>query len=336
MSSWLERRWYSAEPPPAWLLPLSRLFGRIAAARRARLAPAARSAPLGVPVIVVGNISLGGTGKTPFTLWLIEQLRAEGWSPGVISRGYGGRAPRYPHRVSASDAASVCGDEPLLLARRAGVPVMVDPDRRRGAAALLADGGVDILVADDGLQHYRLPRDLEICVVDGRRGLGNGALLPAGPLREPVSRLGEVDLLVVNGGDWQPPASLKVPQLHMQLAVREAWPLAIGGPPVPLERWRGRPVHAVAGIGHPQRFFDSLAALGLEVIPHPFADHHAFAAADLQFGDELPVLMTEKDAVKCATFAPPQAWQVPATVSVDPAATAAMRQSLQTLRHPPR
>lgn len=326
----LERCWYRAEPPPAILRPLSCAFGVVAAARARR--QRARAAPLPVPVVVVGNISVGGTGKTPFVIWLVERLRHWGWRPGIVSRGYGGRAPEYPWPVTAGSEAAHCGDEPLLLARRLGVPLMVDPDRRRAAQALLREQGVDIVVADDGLQHYRLARDFEICVVDGRRGLGNGWLLPGGPLREPPSRLDAVDLVVVNGEGWSAPTS--TPALSMRLALGDAWPLA-GGPAMPLFRWYGKTVHAVAGIGNPSRFFDALTAEGVEVIAHPFPDHHRFRASDLDFDDDLPVLMTEKDAVKCLSFAPATCWAVPASARIEPEAAEAVRKSLDALRRNP-
>ena len=326
----LERRWYRAESPPALLQPLSRLFGRIAAARARRLRAAA--SPLPVPVVVVGNISVGGTGKTPFVIWLVDQLKRDGWRPGVVSRGYGGKAPHYPLPVTVETDPSQCGDEPLLMARRLGVPMMVDPDRRRAAQALLEAHAVDLIVADDGLQHYRLSRNFEICVVDGRRGLGNGWLLPAGPLREPPSRLDSVDLVVVNGEGWISPAPTA--SLTMRLALDDAWPLA-GGPPMPLFRWRGKTVHAVAGIGHPQRFFDALTAEGIDVIPHPFPDHHCFCTTDLAFDDDLAVLMTEKDAVKCLAFAPATCWAVPARAQIDAVAADHVRKSINALRRKP-
>ncbi len=329
MSSWLERRWYSTAPAPLYLRPLSHLFGAIAARRREAQHHWAQARRLAVPVVVVGNVAVGGAGKTPFTIWLVEQLRAWGWRPGVISRGYGGRAPNYPLLVTSGSDAAECGDEPLLIARRTGVPLIVDPNRLRAAQQLERRADVDIIVADDGLQHYRLPRDLEICVVDGRRGLGNGWLLPAGPLRESADRLDQVDLVVVNGGGWS--AAGAVPCLKMQLGLTDAWPLA-GGVPMPLFRWRGKPVHAVAGIGHPQRFFDALAAEGLEVIAHPFPDHHRFSAADLDFADDLPVLMTEKDAVKCQGLGVASAWAVPATAVLAPADAERVRQSVDTLK----
>ncbi len=326
----LERRWYRAEAPPALLQPLSRLFGCIALARARHLRIAAR--PLSIPVVVVGNISVGGTGKTPFVIWLVDQLRRDGWRPGIVSRGYGGKPSRTPLQVTPETDAAQCGDEPLLMARRLGVPLMVDPDRRRAAQALVDAHAVDLIVADDGLQHYRLARDYEICVVDGRRGLGNGWLLPAGPLREPPSRLRTVDLVVINGEGWAPPAS--TPSLTMRLSLDDAWPIA-GGPPMPLFRWKGKTVHAVAGIGHPQRFFDALAGEGIEVRSHPFPDHHRFRAADLAFDDDLPVLMTEKDAVKCRTFAPATCWAVPVHAQIDVAAAEHVRKSIDALRRKP-
>ena len=293
----IESRWYSDQPPPFWLLPFSWLYGVIARARRARLRSKAQRLP--VPVIVVGNISLGGTGKTPFVIWLVERLREWGYTPGVISRGYGAQAPQYPMAVYGESNPAYCGDEPLLIARRLNVPLAIDPDRANAGRFLLAQNpSINVLVTDDGLQHYRLARDIEICVVDGARGLGNGALLPAGPLRETATRLNEVDLTVINGGTWHCEAPI---QANMRLLMTEAH--AFTGQVEPLAVFKGKTVHAVAGIGYPERFFSQLRWLGIEVIPHPFPDHHVFGANDLSFGDTHPVLMTEKDAVKCATFA---------------------------------
>ncbi|HEY0974286.1 MAG TPA: tetraacyldisaccharide 4'-kinase [Solimonas sp.] len=329
MSNWLERRWYRPVPPPVLLQPLSRLFGRVAAARAQRLRARSHRDALPVPVIVVGNLTVGGAGKTPVTIWLVEQLRALGWTPGVISRGYGARAPRYPYAVQADSDPAHCGDEPLLIVRRTAAPLVVDPDRLRAARFLCEHAGIDVIVSDDGLQHYRLPRDAEICVVDGARGLGNGWLLPAGPLREPPSRLQAVDLVVVNGAGWTAPDAVR--SVGMRLQLGDAWPLA-GGVPMPLFRWRGKKVHAVAGIGNPQRFFDALAAEQIDVVPHAFADHHAFRASDLSFGDDLPVLMTEKDAMKCLAFAPATAWAVPATAQLTPDDAGRVQELLQSLK----
>lgn len=323
MRAALERRWYSSAPPPALLRPLAALFGAIA--RRRREQQQAAAGRLAVPVIVVGNLSVGGTGKTPFTIWLVEQLRAWGYRPGVISRGYGGRAPQYPYRVTVRSGPEQAGDEPLLIALRTAAPVMVGPDRVAVARELIAKAGVDVIVSDDGLQHYRLARELEICVVDGARGLGNGALLPAGPLREPPGRLLEIPLLVVNGSGFE---TDHPGRLEMQLRAGVAVPLA-GGAELHLDRLRGQRVHALAGIGHPARFFDMLRGRGIEVIEHPFPDHHAFSRDDIEFLDGRLVLMTEKDAMKCQRFAGPQHHAVPVRAQIDEAGTARVRHHVQ-------
>lgn len=327
LARWLQRRWYGGSAP-LLLRPLAALYGGISSRLAAR--KRAQAVRLPVPVIVVGNISVGGTGKTPLVTWLVEELRARGLRPGVISRGYGGRAPVYPLRVTAQTDAALCGDEPALLARRLGVPLSVAPDRVAAAQQLIASDGVDVIVSDDGLQHYRLARDAEICVVDGARGLGNGGLLPAGPLREPPSRLASVGLVVVNGGGWRPAQALGVPVADMQLQLGEAQNLRSGERRA-LHVFAGRPLHALAGIGHPERFFAALRAQGLQPTVHAFADHHAYTAADLAFGDGLPVLMTEKDAVKCASFAQADAWCVPVTARFEPETTALVRKWLDSI-----
>ncbi len=328
MKAALEARWYADAPAPLALRPLAALYGWIAGRRRVRLQQAA--VRLDVPVIVVGNIAVGGTGKTPLTIWLVERLREWGWRPGVVSRGYGGRAPQYPYAVTSASDPAHTGDEPLLIARRCGCPVVVDPDRVAAARALIARGDVDIVVADDGLQHYRLARDLEIGVVDGARGLGNRTLLPAGPLREPPARLRELDMVVVNGDGWDDPA---LRPLRMQLQAHRAVQLH-GGAVRPLQSFAGREVHAVAGIGHPPRFFATLRAAGLDVREHAFADHHRFSVADLAFDDALPVLMTEKDAVKCAAFAQAHWWTVPVDAVVAAPDTLRVQESAARLRKP--
>ncbi|MGH8481671.1 MAG: tetraacyldisaccharide 4'-kinase, partial [Nevskiaceae bacterium] len=218
MKTWLTRRWYGTAKAPWFLRPLAALFGFVARLRRRRQQAQAREQRLPVPVVVIGNIAVGGTGKTPFVIWLVERLREWGWRPGVVSRGYGGNAPRWPQQVKPDSEPAVVGDEPVLIARRAGCPVFVGPDRVLAAQRLLASGGVDIVVSDDGLQHYRLWRDLEIAVVDATRGLGNGRLLPAGPLREPASRLAEVALVVANGPGWTTPVGR---QVTMRLTARQ-------------------------------------------------------------------------------------------------------------------
>lgn len=329
LKHWLEqkllKRWYSSQPPPAWLRPLAWLYGRIADARRRRLVAQAKK--LQVPVIVVGNISLGGTGKTPYVIWLVEKLREWGWKPGVISRGYGGSAKQYPFRVARDSDPREVGDEPAMLMRRLRCPIAVAPDRVAAAQLLIDSGEVDILVSDDGLQHYRLARDLEICVVDGARGLGNKALLPAGPLREPPQRLKEVDLVVINGGGWDGGGS----PLQMHLETRLAMNLVEDKVRV-LSAFAGKGAHAVAGIGNPRRFFAALRMQGILTQDHPFADHHPFVAQDLAFGDDMPVLMTEKDAVKCAAFATPQHWSVPVHAQIGVHETALVRKLTESLK----
>jgi tetraacyldisaccharide 4'-kinase len=312
---WLARRWYTSTPAPWILWPLSVVFGWIAALRRRSQQARAREQRLPVPVVVVGNIAVGGTGKTPFVIWLVERLREWGWRPGVISRGYGGAARSWPQAVTASSDPAQVGDEPVLIAARARCPVMVGPDRLAAGRALLAAGDVNIVVSDDGLQHYRLWRDLEIVVVDASRGLGNGELLPAGPLREPPARLAEVALVVANGTGWSAPVA--VPQLTMRLSAREAQALH-DGQRKPLAEFAGQTVHAVAGIGNPARFFSMLSQQNIQLVMHPFPDHHPFAPADLDFGDELPVLMTEKDAVKCRGFGSARHWVVPVDAGIAP------------------
>ena len=328
MKAWLTRRWYGPAPAPWFLRPLALLFGLLARARRARQQSKARENRLPVPVIVVGNIAVGGTGKTPFVIWLVERLREWGWKPGVISRGYGGKAARWPQRVTPESDPAMVGDEPVLIARRARCPVFVGPDRVLAAQRMVANGGVDIVVSDDGLQHYRLWRDLEIAVVDATRGLGNGRLLPAGPLREAPARLGEVGLVVANGPGWTAPAGR---QVTMRLQAVEARPLN-GGEARPIGAFAGQTVHAVAGIGNPARFFAMLSQKNIRLVVHPFPDHHPFTREDLEFGDGLPVLMTEKDAVKCRAFAVADRWVVPVEAGLDAGSVSLVQELTQALK----
>jgi len=298
------RAWYEGHPALLLLAPLSFLYATVAALRRRFYRTGwLRVSRVPVPVVVIGNIAVGGTGKTPLTLALVEQLRARGFRPGVVSRGYGGRAS-YPLRVTAETRPAEAGDEPVMLVRRTGVPLVVDPQRSRGAGFLLQQEACDVILCDDGLQHYALARDVEIAVIDGSRGFGNGWLLPAGPLREPRRRLRSVDLVVVTGeGSSWPGAYV------MSLAAGGMQPVAADEtrlPPVP-----GSRVHAVAGIGNPERFFAQLRAQGFDVVPHAFPDHHAYASSDLVFADALPVVMTEKDMVKCRALAAANWWYVP-------------------------
>jgi tetraacyldisaccharide 4'-kinase len=319
--AWLERHWQSITPVSALLYPLSLLYGAVAGARRA----AAKPDRLPVPVIVVGNLTVGGTGKTPLTLWLAEFLRARGRIPGIVSRGYGGHGGP-PRRVLPESDPLACGDEAVLLARRSGCAVWIGADRVAAARALLAgDSACDVVLSDDGLQHYRLARDIELCVVDAARGFGNGWLLPAGPLRERPSRLARVDAIVLNagGGISHHPSTGTIPpgpvRLAMTLEGRDFGNLLNPERVAGAESFRGKRVHAVAGIGNPQRFFQHLQAMGLEFTAHAFPDHYPFTASDLAFAGAEAVVMTEKDAVKCRGFATEMHWELAVDAVPDPA-----------------
>jgi len=300
----LNRIWYAGDAAPWWLAALVPVYRALGALRRMPYVLGLRKpARVGVPVVVVGNLVVGGSGKTPLVIALVEALRARGWTPGVVSRGHGGSA-RGPLRLDEHSQAGDVGDEPCLIHRRTRAPVAIGRDRAQAAALLLAQG-VDVVIADDGLQNPSFARDVEICVVDGRRRFGNGRLLPAGPLREPASRFATFDFRVCNG------AVPQVGEVAMRLVGDVAVPLAGDAPTRALDAFASLRVHAVAAIGDPSRFFDALRARGVDIVAHAFPDHHAFVAADLDFGDDLPVLMTEKDAVKCAPFARPDHWFVP-------------------------
>jgi len=310
-------RHWSSRGALAWLLwPASLAFGFVVFFRRLFYKlHLFKSEKAGIPVIVVGNLTVGGSGKTPVVLRIAELLRANKRQPGIVSRGYGGAAAAKggePREASiASDPAEV-GDEPILLARRSGCPVWVAPERGVACRALREQHPeCDVIVTDDGLQHYALARDIEICVVDGR-GFGNGFLLPAGPLREPVSRLSSVDAVIAHEN-----ASIK--GYKMQLRGENLVRITDAHDVRPAKSFAGEKVHAVAGIGDPKRFFLQLARFGLKVVPHPFPDHHPFVAADLEFGDAAPVVMTEKDAVKCKRFAKANHWVFAVSASLDPA-----------------
>lgn len=329
----LERIWYSDARPP-WLLRLpAAAFGVVVAARRRRFAQGSRAVTcLETPVIVVGNLSVGGTGKTPVVIALVRALAERGLRCGVVTRGYGARSHRGVLLLEASAGGvqpdpALYGDEPALISGATGVPVAVCIDRVAAARALV-ERGVDVVISDDGLQHYRLGRSLELAVIDGARGLGNGELLPAGPLREPIARLREVDWILLNGSpsrrclDQLAAITPARDVLRFELVAESAVALRVSADGArqqrPLASFAGSPVHAVAGIGHPARFFATLRAAGLDVIEHPFADHHAFTARDLQFDQPGEILMTEKDGVKCERLDGVAGWQVPVTPQFEP------------------
>jgi len=296
------------------LLPLALLFLLAANLRRLAWRSGLLTAEkTGLPVIVVGNITAGGTGKTPLVLWLARFLAEQGRRPAIISRGYGA-SRTDPRQVPPEGIPADYGDEPCLLARRAGCPVWVGADRAATVRALhAAHPAIDVVISDDGLQHYRLARNFEIAVIDSARGLGNGWPLPAGPLREPVARLATVDAVVVNGAQQNWPGAIR-----MDLEGMTFRNLRDPHTTVPAAYFRGRRVHAVAGIGNPQRFFEHLHRIGIECSEHPFPDHHPYVPADLQFAGEDDVVMTEKDAVKCVGFATATCWVLAVDAVVEP------------------
>lgn len=325
MSTALARAWYRGHPALFLLAPLSLAYALVIRLRELcyRLG-LLRTQRFAVPVIVIGNITVGGTGKTPLTLALVQQLQASGYRPGIVSRGYGGRAATYPLLLGPDTVPAEGGDEPVMIARRCGVPVVVDPLRSRAVRHLLQNTDCDLVLCDDGLQHLALGRDIEIAVIDGARGLGNGWLLPAGPLREPATRLRRVDHVVVNGeaSAWPGSVAMRLVPGVWQRAGEGAASL-----PTP-----GCRIHAVAGIGNPDRFFSQLRAAGFDVLAHEFPDHHAYVATDLAFGDALPVVMTEKDWVKCRDLSLRNAWYVPVSATLPETFYTALLSRLGTLK----
>lgn len=322
LQDWLYACWYQGRKSGVLLVPLSWLYGAVSGARRQlyRSGILRRCRPP-VPVIVVGNITVGGTGKTPLVIWLAEQAQALGFRPAIATRGYRGTAVGVV-AVDPDSEARVVGDEAVLLARRSGLPVAAGADRC-AVVGHLVRGGADLVICDDGLQHYRLRRDLEVAVIDAQRKLGNRRLLPAGPLREPESRLGEVDIVICNGGKDPMCAA------SMQVAGTTARNLFDGA--MRALRDFDTPVHAVAGIGNPERFFQTLRRCGLEVREHPLPDHVSLQPGHLEFADQLPVLMTEKDAVKAPATLSSRYWEVPVSAQPDAAATRSLLAALQEL-----
>jgi len=300
LERWLARRWYGEVPPGLGLRALAGAF-RVARGFQTETAP--QRVP--VPVLVAGNFTAGGTGKTPLVIAMARELAARGWQPGIVSRGHGRRSER-PVRVEVETPVSESGDEPKLIRERTGLPVFVDRDRVAAARAAVA-AGCDLVIADDGLQHRRLARDVEIEVIDGERGYGNGLLLPAGPLREAPR---PTDFRVVNVSE-RPGDIVREGDVPMRLRLREAVSLSDDSTRRSLAAFASAPVHAIAGIGNPDRFFGALRAAGLRLHEHAFADHHDFERADFR-GMDGTVLMTEKDAVKCRGLGLGDAWSVPA------------------------
>lgn len=320
------RYWFDGSPAPMPARALASLYAAVVAARAGLFRRGMlRSRHPGKPVVVVGNLIAGGSGKTPLTIALVERLRAEGFSPGVASRGYGRDEAGTPRWVDAALDPRLGGDEPVLIARRTGVPVRVDADRAAAAQALV-EAGCDVVVCDDGLQHYRLARDIEIEVIDGRRRYGNGLPLPAGPMREPADRGARCDFRVLNLGSDEGEAGFG--EWPMRLASDDAVAMR-GARTAPLSVFAGQRVHAVAGIGDPERFFAMLRGQGIAVVPHAFPDHHAYRAEDFDFGSDLPVLTTEKDAVKAAGLVDGRGWCVPIRAELPEAFWVALLDALQ-------
>ncbi|MGE7957802.1 tetraacyldisaccharide 4'-kinase [Pseudomonas sp. NPDC089530] len=315
MSDRLLAAWYDGHRALKLLQPLEWLYRRVVVRKRERfLAGEGTVYQPPVPLVVVGNITVGGTGKTPLILWMIEHCQRHGLRVGVVSRGYGAKPPQLPWRVAAEQSAEVAGDEPLLIVQRTGVPLMIDPDRSRAVQALLAAEPLDLILSDDGMQHYRMGRALELVLIDAARGLGNRRCLPAGPLREPVERLQSVDAVLFNGAseDREEGFAFRLaPTALVNLQSGERRGLEHFAP--------GQALHAVAGIGNPQRFFTTLETLHWRPVPHAFADHAEYSAQALSFTPSLPLVMTEKDAVKCRAFAACDWWYLAVDAVPSPA-----------------
>lgn len=328
VADWLERRWYGPGDAEAWLRGLGKAYECGVRLRRwAYQRQIFEADRIPVPVVVVGNLSVGGTGKTPVTIWLVEFLRDAGYRPGVVSRGYGGRVRHDgPVAVAGDSDPWLVGDEPVLIAARTGAPVRVDRDRARAARALISDVSCDLIIADDGLQHYRLHRDIEILLIDGQRRLGNGHCLPAGPLREPPERIASVDFVLRRDAEPEPGEyGLEVDgDVARNLVTGELRSLAV---------FAGQSALAIAGIGNPDGFFRLLARHGIAAENCAFPDHHAFSAADVAGPGYEIVLMTEKDAVKCRRYADQRHWCVPVTARLPPEFGAALLQRLGSLDH---
>ncbi|OGT37665.1 MAG: tetraacyldisaccharide 4'-kinase [Gammaproteobacteria bacterium RIFCSPHIGHO2_12_FULL_38_14] len=307
----IKQSWYksSFSLSTLMLLPFSYLFGACASMRRLlyRIKILKSYTFKNVPIIVVGNITVGGTGKTPFVIWLADFLNSKGYKPGIVSRGVGGKAHLKPYVVNSHDQAATVGDEALLL-QQAGYPVVIGVKRVLAVEKLLAHSDCNVVLSDDGLQHYRLNRDMEIALIDGMRKLGNKRLLPAGPLRESPRRLKTVDFILVNDTHEAENNIVLAPTSFVSLKTGQA---------ISIHSFPLQPIHAVAGIGNPARFFNTLQALGLKTIEHVYRDHYLYQAKDLHFNDNLPIVMTEKDAVKCKEFADERYWYLKVDVKVN-------------------
>jgi tetraacyldisaccharide 4'-kinase len=306
-------QWYYPRPWGKLLWPFAKVFGSIVKLRKyLYVHNVFKSYKASVPVIIVGNLTVGGTGKTPLVIYLAELLKKHGYKPGIVSRGYKGLVKSVV-LVSPYSDPQVVSDEAVLLSRRTECPVIIAKKRAVGVDHMIRHNRVNIIICDDGLQHYALQRDIEIAVIDGERRFGNGYNLPMGPMREPESRLDTVDLIVTNSS-----ISNNAKEHNMHFVCNEVYSLSHPNKNRSLEEFIGRPVHAIAGIGYPERFFQQLRDLGIIVIAHPYPDHYRFSPTDVTFADQLPVLMTEKDAVKCKYFAHTRLWVVKVSVELEP------------------
>lgn len=300
MSFFINRIWYGKHFAKWVLLPFSWFYSIVIRIRRWYLQRFCQQ-NYPVPVIVVGNVTVGGVGKTPVVIELAKKMQQKGLRVGIVSRGYGAKIKHFPYEIQLNDSAELVGDEPLMIARRINCPVVIAPKRTEAVRHLLDKHSVQIIISDDGLQHYRMGRSIEIAVIDGMRGLGNGYCLPAGPLREPDSRLNQVDFVIVNEGVWENAYSMEIiPKKIVRLTTREE---------VSIDSFTNE-VAAVAGIGNPQRFYSTLSQLGIKFNPYPYPDHYQFKPHDLNYV-ESQVIMTEKDAVKCYSFSSDKLYYLP-------------------------
>lgn len=320
MQASLVKYWYqkSLTLPTLLLLPLSWLFRFCICIRRTFYRIGIfKIHRFPVPVIIVGNITLGGTGKTPCVIWLAQYLKDIGFVPGIITRGVGGVKHLAPYCVNNHSSTLEVGDEALLLYERTASPVIVCRNKVAAVKYLLQNTNCDIVICDDGLQHYRLARDVEIAIIDSERLFGNAQLLPAGPLREPISRLRQVDFVIVNGGTTPSRKLTSTRSYNMTFVPADFVCLQDPTRRISLNDLKSQKVHAIAGIGHPQRFFSMLEKLSIAIIPHVFPDHYNYQATDLMFPDAYPIVMTEKDAVKCRTFCDDRYWYLPITAEIE-------------------
>ena len=309
LQQWLERIWYEDGKGRLLLLPFSLLYCAVNAYQRKTQSKDQIKLPC--PVIVVGNITVGGTGKTPLTIHITKLLQKAGYKPAIITRGYGGKAVNWPQYVTASSDAGLVSDEAVLMASRTGVPVYAGANRLESIRELLHTHECNVIISDDGMQHYKLPRDIQIAVIDGERQFGNGYCLPAGPLREKKERLDDCDLIIVNGKNKS--------QNHWYNMILEGYSFTNlkTHAEIYLGEFKAKRIHGVTGIGNPQRFFSSLEQKGFDIIKHSFPDHYNFKQSDLSFNDDLDILMTEKDAVKCRNFATDKYWYFPVEAQID-------------------